>query len=330
MFDNFVNFRDLTNLRKLLSPHRCWAFASRLARSGTRQVQQVWATVERPPTNWWDIPAVLERWNVLISGQATVDPQTYFVSKYLQGRDALTALSLGCGTGHRELRWAATGKFQKIVGIDLSDQRIERAIRLAHESGDTGILQYRVGNVVDGQWPAGAYNLVLAEQSLHHFSPLTDVLESIRRLLRPGGYFVVNEYVGPTRFQWTDRQIEVVNSLLGVLPASYRVRWDGSLKSRVHRPSRLSMILSDPSEAIESASILPLLSRMFEVVESKPYGGTILHLLFQGIAHHFLGQNPSVQKWLRLCFEVEDLLLESGELKSDFMFLVCKHRPVNS
>ena len=55
-----------------------------------------------------------------------------------------------------------------------------------------------------------------------------------------------------------------------------------------------------------------------------------LHLLFQGISHHFLGQNPLVQKWLRLCFEVEDLLLESGELKSDFMFLVCKHRPVNS
>jgi hypothetical protein len=86
---------------------------------------------------------------------------------------------------------------------------------------------------------------------------------------------VLNEYIGPARFQWTARQLEAVNALRELLPPRYRVRWqDRGLKRRVHRPSRLSMMLYDPSEAVESDRIVPSLDKFFAVVERRDYGGT--------------------------------------------------------
>ena len=82
----------------------------------------------------------------------------------------------------------------------------------------------------------------------------------------------------------------------------------------------------DPSEAVESARIIPLLHKIFEVIEIKEYGGTILHLLFSGIAHHFISPEAEAQRFLELFFEIEDQLLAQGDLQSDFIVAVCKKR----
>jgi hypothetical protein len=86
------------------------------------------------------------------------------------------------------------------------------------------------------------------------------------------------------------------------------------------------MVVRDPSEAIESSKILPLLKTNFTVVEQKGYGGTILHLLFNEIAHHFVSPDAEGERLLKMCFSIEDLMLESGEIQPDFIFAVCKKK----
>lgn len=86
------------------------------------------------------------------------------------------------------------------------------------------------------------------------------------------------------------------------------------------------MILRDPSEAVESSRILPLLTQIFDVVEIKECGGTILHLLLADIAHNFLSEEEETNRFLNLFLEVEDLILEAGDLPSDFVVAVCKKR----
>lgn len=268
-----------------------------------------------------------ERWNYLVSGDANVDYYEYISRKYLSDRECLHALSLACGTGHRELKWAEVGKFKNIDAYDLSEARIEYARNKANEKGYSEIINYHVGDVYNIEMCEGYYDIVLGEQSLHHFSPLDGILLRINSSLKPNGYFIVNEFVGPTRFQWTDRQLEVVNGLLSILPVKYRIKWNGSsIKSKVFRPSRLSMILSDPSEAIESSRILQLLGQVFDVIEVREYGGTILQLLFNEIAHNFLSEDYEIQHFMRLCFEIEDLLIENRDIQSDFVIAVCKKR----
>ena len=330
MFDNLVNKHDARLAWEKVARgqwRRVWA---RLLGDSRRRTQLAWEKTEIPPTNWWDIPAVQRRWNELVSGDPEIGFNDYICSRYFAGRQRLHALSLGCGTGVREQRWAASGQFQRLEAYDLSPERIEFARRSAAENGHGDVIDFRVGDVYKVELEPRAYDAVLVEGSLHHFSPLRQILARIGECLKDGGVLVADEFVGPTQFQWSERQLEVINGLLAVLPPRFRTLWQSSeVKRPVFRPSRLLVRLGDPSEAVESEDILPLLHELFEVVEVKEYGGAVLHLLFHSIGHHFRGDDAETQRLLELCFAAEDALMASGDLGSDFAVVVCRKRKEN-
>ncbi len=322
-----MNSHDFRRLARQLRQGRVDKVAALLSGGRARRVERRWAGAGAPPAHWWDVPAVRRRWSRLVSGDPEVEPRRHLARRHLAGRSGLRALSLACGTGHRELAWARLGGFARIDAWDLSSPRIDHARRRAAAEGLDGVVRFEAGDVFALPVAAGAYDVVIAESALHHFTPLEDLLRRIEGWLAPDGLFFVDDFVGPTRMQWTDRQLEVVNGLLAVLPESYRVRRGaGPPKSRMIRPSRLSMILSDPSEAVESSRILPLLHEIFDVVELRPYGGAVLHLVLGEIAHHFLADTEPARRFLGLCFEAEDLLMAEGDLASDFVVVACRPR----
>ena len=326
MFNNLINLYDLRSVSKRAMRISLKAISGLVA-GRQAMVRASWAHTEEPPTNWWDIPAVQARWNRMISGDPHVAYHAYISQKYLQGRGSLKGLSLGCGTGSKELPWVETGKFSCIDAYDLSIPRIETAANISREKGYGDIIHYKVGDVYKINVEEASYDIVLGEQSLHHFSPLEDMFLTISRILKPDGYLIINEFVGPTRFQWEKRQLEAVNRLLSLLPAKYKTLWNSSsIKPKVIKHSRLGMIINDPSEAVESSRMRPLLDEIFDVIEVGQYGGSILHLLFGGIAHNFLSNDVETRRWLDLCFEVEDLLLAGGEVESDFIVAVCRKK----
>ena len=329
MFRNFINTHDfepiIEEIRQGRLPLR--RILSNLLASGKRRTKKTWSRIDSPPVTWSHIPAIQERWNRLVTGDPNTGYYEYISKKYLNGRSFLLALSLACGSGGSELKWAQSGKFKRIDGYDLSDEGIAHANQEAREKHCENIVNLQVADVYDLKIIDNHYDIVLAESAFHHLTPLDVIMERASRFLNPNGYLIVKDFVGPTRFQWTDRQLNIVNGLLEVLPRRYRTRWgSGTIKSKVFRPSILSMLLMDPSEAVESSRIMPLLRKFFDVVEVKGYGGTILNLLFSEIAHHFVSDDEDANRILRHCLEVEDLLLELEEVPSDFVFAVCKKR----
>jgi len=326
MFNNYINIHDLLILREK-GPQVLGMLFSRLFKNDKDRIKETWSSVKSPPKNCWDIPYVRERWNFLISGDREIDYYEFLSRKYLTDKGGLKALSLGCGVGHRELSWVETGRFSSIDAYDLSEERIRAARQSASAKGYGGIIHYRVGDVYNIEMRENHYDVVLGEQSLHHFSPLEELLLRVEKFLKPGGYFIVNEFVGPTKFQWTDRQIQAVNGLLEILPEKHKKLHDsGRIKPSVYRPGRLRMHMMDPSEAVESARIEPLLSQLFDVVEVKPYGGTILLLLLNGIAQNFLSDDKQTRDWLDICFLIEDQLLASNDIKSDYIVAIYKKK----
>ncbi|MFC1552394.1 class I SAM-dependent methyltransferase [Candidatus Latescibacterota bacterium] len=326
MFNNLLNVHDFIDVMRDSSKALLRLTPGLLLNKEDR-VKVAWEHTSAPPRNWWDIPAVRERWNRLISGDTALDYYEYISRKYLSNNNSLHALSLGCGTGHREIRWAELGSFANIDAYDLSEKRIEIAVENAREKGLDTIINFKAGSVDDISMLENHYDVVLGEQSLHHFTPLKDILLRINRFLKPGGYFFVNEYVGPIRFQWAEKQLSAANELLAALPDAYKVIWNSNaVKRKVYAPGRLRMFLSDPSEAVESSRIMPLLGEIFDMVEIRDYGGTVLHLLFKDIAHHFMDDNQETGRLLEYCFEYEDKLLRNKELTSDFIVAVYRKR----
>jgi hypothetical protein len=83
------------------------------------------------------------------------------------------------------------------------------------------------------------------------------------------------------------------------------------------------MKLVDPSEAIDSESIIPSLHRHFNIVEEREIGWDITHVLFKDIAHNFLNDDPEIKKLIRFIFDEEDKYLKkSGH--SDAIFGIYK------
>lgn len=298
----------------------------RLHWSGTERVKQTWAMDDAGQAHWWIIPEIQQRWNTLISGNPDLPYESYIYEKYLKDREDLRMFSPGCGTGVHELRFAAYPCFSEIRACDIASEPIAFAIQEA-EKYKYSHLHYELADMYQMELPSDHYDFVLFHASLHHFKELPHLLkEIILPSMKPGALLIIHEYVGPNRFQWTDDQLSNINRILNELEPRYRLRSDSrTLKKKVYRPGKFRMWLSDPSEAVASEEILPLLHKYCDVLEEKSLGGNLLHLLFRDIAFNFLSQEKKTQDLLMKLFQAEDDYLAQG-IQGDFCFGVYQKR----
>lgn len=324
--------------------------------------------------HWTEVSAVLRRLNVKVSGDPKTDWITYTLNTHLAGRLPLErCLSLGCGRGWLERQLAGMGAFEACDAYDVAPDSIDEARQLAAAQGYQHI-HYAVADINHLELPAQAYDMVWVSGAIHHFERLEHVCAQIQQGLKPQGLLVLNEYVGPSRFQFPVRQREVLQAALTLLPRRYRrlapqcvkealtrspmrrgLRWtverlwdklrDGHLLATLHRrwemqrasrsdegafvtklylPTTRDVIAADPSEAVRSAEILDMVSRFFTFIECKDLGGTLLQFLLDGIAVNFDDNDPQAVHLLELLFQIEDTLLNIGDLQSDFVYLVAK------
>jgi SAM-dependent methyltransferase len=319
MFGNWINIHDLGRLREKIARGEWRQVARKLVADSRGKTRAAWEHTQEPPLHAWDMPALRRRWNKLVSGDEAVDHVAYVAGRFLAGRKGLKAFSPGCGGGGNELRWAETGLFERIDACDLSAPRIAGAVAMAERKGLAAIAAFSVGDM-RSMGGGERYDLVIVEGALHHFFPMRAALLQIKEMLKPGGLLVVNDFVGPSRFQWTPRQLEAANAMLALIPEAYKRRWpDGKVKKNIVAPGRLRMKLADPSEAAESSLILPLLAETFTPLALINKGGALACLVFFEIAHLYIPGDETAERILQLCFALEDLLMQSGEISSDYI-----------
>ena len=290
------------------------------------RTEMAWSHTEHPPKHWGSIPRIREHWNECISGSRQVTMQEYVAKRYPH-LDGGRALSIGCGTGTNEILWARTGLFLSLEAFDLSDSRVHAARNQKEQVELSTDLTFSVASFSQIDEFGGGFDAIIAENALHHASDLSLVIEAIFRNLRPGGMLILRDFVGPSRFQWTKDQLTLTKQLLNDFPVELRTRWKTkSLKTRHYAPGTLSMIVSDPSEAAQSSRILSELVRHFEQIELKPLGGTLLQLIFDDLAHHFVEGGPDASQVVEQCIQQETKMIQEGQLPSDFVFGVFQRR----
>jgi ubiquinone/menaquinone biosynthesis C-methylase UbiE len=287
---------------------------------GKARTVKTWDTLRNvTPSNWWAIPLVHKRWNQLITGNSELEYPRYVVEKYLKDTNNLKLLSPGCGTGNKELKFAVLNNFISIEAFDLSPKRIAFANKTASQMSIKNI-NYFVCDVHSFEFEKEKYDVVVFDSFLHHIKNLDEILLKIYNTLKDDGILIINEYAGPSRFQWTKEQLRISNEALSGLPSSYRKRLaNNKIKSKIYRPGLLRMILSDPSEAANSENILSKVKTYFKPLEEKPYGGNILHLILKDISQNFIELSDESIRLLNQLFEIEDKFLAAGN-KSDFIF----------
>lgn len=276
--------------------------------------------------NWWIIPSVQRRWCELITGQATYKYEDYLIDKFASDRNDVNILSIGSGVCSHELRLASRPEVSEVVCVDIAGNLLDRARRKA-DKVQAPKMSFLVDDIYSMALPQQHYDIVLFHASLHHFKGIETLLEDkVTPTLDVDGLLVINEYVGPDRLQLPPYQIAAINQALETIPDRYRTRFKSkAVKARFSGSGLLRMILADPSECVESASILPIVRRLMEVVEERPYGGNILMHLLKDIAHHFVDDSDhDAQATLQDLFLAEDDYIE--EHQSDFYFGVYRKK----
>ena len=118
-----------------------------------------------------------------------------------------SVIDLACGNG--ELLFSISGKYKKLLGLDIAKNRIKKAIDKHHQ---TDKVQFE--NVdLDKGIPAknGSCDLVICEASLGYLYDTSFILKEINRVLKKGGYFIVEV----PNYAYLTRRIAL---LLGNLP----------------------------------------------------------------------------------------------------------------
>ena len=100
-----------------------------------------------------------------------------------------TVVDVGCGGGTYLRGWSELGA-ARVVGVD-SSAPLLRSAREDH--GDLPGADFRLGDAADTGLPPGRADVVFQRALIHHLADLGPVVAEARRLLRPGGAYLVQD-----------------------------------------------------------------------------------------------------------------------------------------
>jgi len=305
-------------------------------KSELKKIGDVWdsktgASGARRPAgggNWWGNSLVQRHVNRLICGKplpgggAGVRER---MKSILEERPGFgRAVSIGCGTAEKELRLISEGIVNHFDLYELSEKRAAAGLGKAKAAGVEDQVTFCVRDAFL-QKEEGKYDLVYWDNSLHHMMDVDDALSWSKACLRPGGWLVMNDFVGPSRFQWEDYNIEMCNRVRSMLPDHYFQRPgddSGKFNRLISRPTPEKIIALDPSEAADSSRIIPSLDKYFPGATISPTGGAIYHIGFAGLYGNMDMSDKydrSVIDWMLL---VDEVLMKQG--MTHYAFAVCQ------
>lgn len=274
--------------------------------------------------SWWDSPIIVAECQRLISGNANMDIYQFF-KKCLQGRSLEKGISICSGSGEFERTLIDNGLCRSIDAYELSEKRVAEG-RIMAEKGRYAI-RFCQEDVNQAVFKPDHYDVFFSWSALHHIENLEGVIYNARRCLKKRGVLVAQEYIGPIRFQWTDRQLAILNRVLKRLPE--RLRTDsktGNIKEKIDRPTIDHMKNTDPSEAVRSSEIIPALKGHFNIRVQKYFGGAIFHPLFDDIMANFDHKNETEAALIEMILLLERVLVEKKVLGNDYAIIVAEKK----
>lgn len=258
----------------------------------------------RDATSFWDREVVrrqhcswLQEWwlreyaNTLIGGDIPLWPMDWF-QRWLGGRTFERALTIGCGTGGLERDLVRRDLVRRIDAFDGSITSLAMASAEARAEGMQSRIRYFAADFNAPALPKATYDLVLFQESAHHVLRLEKLFHAVLRALKPDGLVYMDEYVGPSRFEWNDALMEPIRRVYDELDPSLRA------VPFLDCP----VMVEDPSEAVRSSEIEPQLAVGFDAVARRPYGGNLLSVIYPAltslpdeIRDHLIAEE---QRWL--------------------------------
>jgi SAM-dependent methyltransferase len=244
-----------------------------------------------------DLPPIFTYWanaHLLPLAQAMgfTHPEDFFCQQIMAqhariGR-APRIVSLGCGNCDNEVRIAQMLIERRLDAftiecLDITAPMLERGRKLVHDNGLAAHFAFVEADF--NRWaPKGHYDVVLANQCLHHVSNLEHLFAAIGQAIGADGVFITSDIIGRNGHQRWPEAGRILDEFWQELPAEYRY-------NRALNRQETSYLDWDCSvagfEGIRAQDILPLMREHFGFRFFFPFGNVITPFVDRAFGHHF-------------------------------------------
>ncbi len=276
--------------------------------------------------NWWESKDIRGHVNRLVCGEPGLTVPSQGAVKLMQsrwpGRVFRRGVSVGAGIGSKEMRLMRNGLVERFDVFELSEVRIERGRQDAKTLGLSERITFRNDNAFDIGL-SDTFDFVHWNNSLHHMFDVVDAVRWSYDVLVSGGVFFMDDYVGPSRMQWSDRAIEIASRVRMLLPDRlllnpHKPGQNEILRRHAQRPSAKRIEREDPSEAADSDRILYAVRKFFPDALIIPTGGVIYHLALPNVLHNFDESNAEDRALLQSLLLIDELCLQIPGIETHY------------
>ncbi len=127
-----------------------------------------------------------------------------YISGELEKEAYQELLDCGCGSGPMISLLYEKDPNKHYTGIDLTPKMIEAA-RAKHLEG----VDWVVGDCENLPFPNNTFDVVICSNSFHHYPDPQAFFDSVKRVLRPGGRLILQDYTAPAPILWLMNHAEM-------------------------------------------------------------------------------------------------------------------------
>jgi len=233
-------------------------------------------------------------------------------------------LTLGCGAGRLERGLMQAGICGSLHGIDISERAVATAREIARKQNLP--LSYEVADLNFVKLSEKAFDLVVAQTSLHHILFLEHVAEQVWRSLTNDGYLWIHDFIGETQWQYDSKRLTIVNELLAILPEKFRKdKITGQVTTEIKRPEPGR--LGSPFESIRSSEIVSVFERWFTIEWKNEFDAFLRLVVPRGSRAAYL-QNEDTRALFELLMLLDELCIDEGIVTPTGGQYLMRPRPV--
>ena len=199
----------------------------------------------------------------------------------------------------------------KFECLDINQAMLDRGASLAQQKKLTHLMQFTCTDI-NGWQPHHQYQIVIANQSLHHFVELELLFTKIDQYLHLQGYFLVHDMIGRNGHQRWPEALAILNEFWALLPERYKYN---HLLKRVEIEYDNWDCSTESFEGIRAQDILPLLIKTFSFDLFFAYGNVIDIFIDRCFGHNFEANDPNDQAFIDKVHQRDQTAIEAGEIK---------------
>ncbi len=127
-----------------------------------------------------------------------------YIAGELEQEDYRDLLDCGCGTGPMISLLYGKDPSKHYTGIDLTPKMIE----VGKAKGLEGV-DWVVGDCENLPFAENSFDVIICSNSFHHYPNPQDFFHSVKRVLRPGGRLILQDYTAPKPILWLMNHTEM-------------------------------------------------------------------------------------------------------------------------